>query len=103
MRVSSALSGLEPEVAPQITRVPPGRSDLTECDQVAAPTVSMTASTLSGTRSPVGTARCAPISSAWARFASSRLVAYTRSPADRPRRRGWRHRRLAGSPRGRYR
>ena len=38
--VSSALGGASPDVAPQMTIVPPGRRALTECDQVAAPTVS---------------------------------------------------------------
>ena len=38
---------------PLITKVPPGRSALIEWDQVAAPTVSITASTRSGSRVPV--------------------------------------------------
>ena len=52
--------------------VPPGLSELTECDQVAAPTVSMTASTRSGSRAPGSKTRSAPISSARAPLASSR-------------------------------
>ena len=47
MRVSSA-PGWSPVVAPQMAMVPPGRTDLTEWLQVAAPTDSMTASTLCG-------------------------------------------------------
>ena len=39
---------------PQITSVPPGFRALIECDQVAAPTVSITASTRSGSRAPIG-------------------------------------------------
>ncbi len=50
MRVSSACEGRSPLVAPEMTSVPPGRSDLMLCDQVAAPTVSMTASTRCGSR-----------------------------------------------------
>ena len=42
--------GFGPLVVRETTSVPPGRSDLIECDQVAAPTVSMTASTRSGSR-----------------------------------------------------
>ena len=45
---------------------------LTECDQVAAPTVSITASTRSGSRAPDSNARSAPISTARAPLASSR-------------------------------
>ena len=52
--VSSAFGGLSPDVAPQITWVPPGFNALIECDQVAAPTLSMTASTRSGSRAPAG-------------------------------------------------
>ena len=54
--VSSALPGLSPDVVPQITSVPPGFNALIECDQVAAPTVSITASTRSGSRAPIGKA-----------------------------------------------
>ncbi|GAA3118394.1 hypothetical protein GCM10017687_35030 [Streptomyces echinatus] len=50
--------------------MPPGRRDFTECDQVAAPTVSMTASTRCGSRAPGSTASTAPSSSARFRFAS---------------------------------
>ncbi len=84
MRVSSACEGRSPLVAPEMTRVPPGLSDFTEWDQVAAPTVSMTASTRCGSRAPVSTASTAPSSSARLRLASSRLVAKTRSPAALP-------------------
>src|SRR5664280_2096787 len=63
--------------------VPPGRSDRSECDQVASPTVSSTASTRSGNRAPAASAWCAPSSSARRRLSSSRLVAYTRNPAAR--------------------
>jgi hypothetical protein len=61
-----------------MTIAPPGLSELTECDQVAAPTVSITASTRSGSRSPEPNARSAPISHARAPLASSRLVTHTR-------------------------
>src|SRR5215468_6952447 len=43
--VSSAFLGASPDVAPEMTIVPPGRREFTECDHVAAPTVSMTAAT----------------------------------------------------------
>src|SRR5450759_2157151 len=42
--VSSALAGASPDVAPDMTTVPPGLSELIEWDQVATPTVSSTAS-----------------------------------------------------------
>ena len=60
IRFSSVAFGFGPEVAPEITIVPPGRSDFTECDQVAAPTVSITASTRSGSRAPLSKAASAP-------------------------------------------
>ena len=41
-----------PLVAPETTTVPPGRSERSECAQVASPTVSITASTRSGSRAP---------------------------------------------------
>ncbi len=84
MRVSSACVGRSPLVAPEMTRVPPGRSDFTEWDQVAAPTVSMTASTRCGSRAPGSYASNAPSSTARSRLALSRLVAKTRSPAAFP-------------------
>ena len=84
IRVSSASSSCGPEVVPEVMIRPPGRSERTECDQVAFPTVSMTASAFSGSRSPDSNAAWAPISSALARLASSRLVTSTRSPAARP-------------------
>ena len=64
-----------------MTILPPGRSDRIECDQVARPTVSITASTLTGSRAPDSKTSWAPISSARARLASSRLVASTVQPA----------------------
>ena len=48
----SSAAGASPLVAPQTTMVPPGRRDLTECAHVASPTVSITASTRSGSRAP---------------------------------------------------
>ena len=51
---------------------------------MAFPTVSMTASTRSGSRPPGSTAAVAPIASARARFDSFRLVANTVSPAATP-------------------
>ena len=85
IRVSSASSSLGPEVVPEITILPPGRRERIECDQVALPTVSMTASTLIGSRAPDSNTSWAPISRALARLPSSRLVASTRSPAARAR------------------
>ena len=79
-RVSSA-PGWSPVVAPQIAIVPPGRTDLTEWPQVAAPTDSMTASTLRGRRAPDSNAASAPSSIALARLASEREVTNTSSPA----------------------
>src|SRR6185369_4116150 len=70
-----------PVVAPATTTVPPGRRDFRECDQVASPTVSITTSTRSGNRSPVGNAARAPQLSASARLPALRLVAYTTAPA----------------------
>ena len=66
-----------------MTIVPPGRSDRIECDQVARPTVSMTASTLPGSLALLSKTSWAPSSRARARLASSRLVAQTRSPPAR--------------------
>ena len=63
--------------------MPPGRSDRIECDQVARPTVSITASTFTGSRSPDSKTSWAPMSSARLRLASSRLVARTFSPPAR--------------------
>ena len=45
------MAGASPDVAPEITIVPPGRRLFTECDQVAAPTVSMTAAEYEHVRS----------------------------------------------------
>ncbi len=86
MRFSSVARGSGPEVAPEITTVPPCTSERSEWLHVAAPTVSITASTRSGSRAPDSKAWSAPSSSARARFASSRLVTHTRSPAAAPRR-----------------
>ena len=82
--VSSARLGSAPEVVPLSTSVPPGRSALIECDQVAAPTVSITASTRSGSRAPDAKARRAPRARPPARPAPDRReVTQTRSPAWR--------------------
>ena len=69
-----------PDVAPATTIVPPGRSERTEWDHVAAPTVSITASTRRGRRAPGSTARTAPREIARSRLAASRLVAKTSMP-----------------------
>lgn len=45
-------TGWSPVVAPQMAMVPPGRTDRTEWPHVAAPTDSITASTLRGNRAP---------------------------------------------------
>jgi hypothetical protein len=82
----SSAGGTPPLVAPQITIVPPGRSARSEWAQVASPTVSMTASTRSGSRAPAGNAWSAPSSMARSRLASLRLVAQTRYPPARPSR-----------------
>jgi hypothetical protein len=82
-RLSSAL-GAWPLVAPQTTIVPPGRSDFSECDHVASPTVSSTTSTRSGSRSPLPNTASAPSSRARRPFSSEREVAQTRTPAARP-------------------
>ena len=82
-RVSPA-GGSAPLVAPEITSVPPGFNAFSECSQVAAPTVSITASTRSGSRAPGSNASSAPSSTARARLDSERLVAHTRRPAARP-------------------
>ena len=44
------VSAVSPVVAPQMAMVPPGRTDFIEWLQVAAPTDSITASTLRGRR-----------------------------------------------------
>ena len=82
--VSSAFAGASPLVAPQMTIRPPGRSELTEWDQVAAPTVSMTASTRSGSRAPDSKAWAAPRARAASPLAASRLVTHIRNPAALP-------------------
>ena len=68
-------------MAPETTSVPPGFSALRLWLQVAAPTVSITASTRSGRRAPGSKAWSAPSSTALARLASSRLVTQVRMPA----------------------
>ena len=83
IRVSSADVGSAPEVVPETTTVPPGRSALIECDQVAAPTVSITASTGSGSRCPLGNAACAPSATARSPRSGEREVTQTRKPAWR--------------------
>jgi hypothetical protein len=83
IRLSSA-PGLKPVVAPEMTITPPGFSDLTLCDQVASPTVSITPSTRPGRRAPVSNAWSAPIATAAARFSSVRPVTHIRKPAARP-------------------
>src|SRR5690606_30475922 len=82
-RCSSAFAS-GPLVDPETTTTPPGLSDFSECDHVALPTVSNTASTRCGNRAPGSNVSCAPSFSASARFASVRPVAYTRMPAARP-------------------
>ena len=67
-----------------MTTDPPGRRQLIEWVHVAAPTVSITASTLSGSRAPDSNARSAPISTARAPLASSREVTHIRYPAAEP-------------------
>ena len=83
--------------------MPPGRSAFSECDQVASPTVSITASTRSGSRAPDSNAWCrAELDARGRRLASSRLVTHTRSPAAaaerRPARSPPRRRRPAPAP-----
>ena len=73
--VRPASSTLGPDVVPLMTMRPPGRSERMEWVQVARPTVSITASTRTGSRAPVSNTSCAPMSSARLRFSSSRLVA----------------------------
>jgi hypothetical protein len=73
-----SAGGTAPLVAPLITTRPPGRSERSECAQVASPTVSMTPSTRSGSRAPVSNARSAPSLTARSRLASLRLVTHTR-------------------------
>ncbi len=67
-----------------MTSVPPGFSERTEWPQVASPTVSITASTRSGSRAPVSNAWSAPSESACARLSSERLVTHIRTPAAAP-------------------
>ena len=69
----------------EVTITPPRRSDLTEWDQVAAPTVSMTASTRNGRRLPGSSAATAPAARACSRLAAVRLVATTSRPPAAPR------------------
>ena len=67
-----------------MTTVPPGFSDFSECDHVAPPTVSNTASTRSGRRAPGSKVASAPWASATARFSSVDPVTHTRMPAFEP-------------------
>ncbi len=83
IRFSSVADGFGPDVAPEMTTVPPGRNDRSECAQVAAPTVSMTASTRSGSLAPLANARSAPSSSALACLSSCRLVDPDPEPGSR--------------------
>ena len=80
-RLSCGRRSASPVVAPETTSVPPGLSERIECSQVALPTVSITTSTRSGSRSPDSNARSAPSDIAVARFSSERLVTHTRAPA----------------------
>jgi len=66
-----------------MTTRPPGLRERSECDHVAAPTVSITTSTFSGSRAPDANASCAPRSTARAPFVSSLEVTHTRKPAWR--------------------
>jgi hypothetical protein len=72
-------------VEPETTSVPPGRRARSECFQVASPTVSITASTRSGSLAPLSNAWWAPSSTAFSPLAASRLVTHTRRPAWRAR------------------
>jgi hypothetical protein len=83
---ASPAGAASPVVAPETTIVPPDFTERIECAHVAAPTVSITASTRSGSRAPGSKAASAPNSSARARFSSDRLVTHTRSPAAAPSR-----------------
>ena len=71
-----SAGGTAPLVAPQTTIVPPGFSARSECAQVASPTVSMTASTRSGSR--------APDSKAWSAPSSTRAGPLGLAPAGGP-------------------
>ena len=73
-----------PLVDPETTMMPPGFNERIECAQEASPTVSNTASTRSGSRSPFGKVACAPSLAASARFSSVRPVTQTCRPAARP-------------------
>ncbi len=79
-RVSSA-PGWSPLVAPHVTTVPPGRTDLIEWLHVAEPIESSTASTLCGRRTPGSNVACAPSAAARPRLAALREVTNTASPA----------------------
>ena len=80
----SSADAASPVVAPETMILPPGFSDLTECDHVALPIVSITASTRSGSRAPDSNTSSAPSDFAWARRSSVRPVAHTRIPAAAP-------------------
>ncbi len=74
----SSAGGFIPLVAPHTTIRPPGRSDLSEWSQVASPTLSITASTRSGSRAPGSNAAAAPSATARSRRSGERLVTHTR-------------------------
>jgi len=78
MRYRQDLGGAEKRERAQHYLRLVGLSDFAECEYVASPTVSITASTRSGSRAPDGNASCAPSSTALACFASLRAVAHTR-------------------------
>ena len=77
------IFGSCPEVAPETTIRAVGAADFSEWSKVAAPTVSITTSTRSGSRAP-GSSAVAPSSAIRSRLAASRLVAYTRLPSATP-------------------
>ena len=76
-----SAGGFAPLVAPDTTIRPPGRNARSECSQVAAPTVSITASTFSGRRVPGSAARSAPAAVARSRLSASREVQNTVWPS----------------------
>ena len=82
-RVSSA-GGASPDVAPQTSTEPPGRTERIEWAHVAWPTDSSTASTRAGRRAPVSTAPAAPSATARSRFSAERDVTQTSRPAAAP-------------------
>ena len=79
-----SADGSAPEVAPQHTTTPPGRTAFIEWAQVAAPTESNTPSTRSGSRAPDSNTRSAPSNNARSRAASERAATHTRIPPATP-------------------